>query len=292
VRAVESSAEFAAATAEARGGGGGTAQVGFVPTMGALHDGHRALLAQARQERDFVVASIFVNPLQFGPGEDLARYPRDQERDLAILEEEGADLAFVPVEGELWPGGEPAVRLTVGGTLGTTLEGAHRPGHLDGVATVVAKLLHLAGPCAAYFGQKDAQQLAMVRRMVADLAFPHEIVAVPTVREHDGLALSSRNAYLSPLERVNASALYRALQAGRAAWYAGKTQPAEVESVALTLLEATPGVELQYLALVEPDDFRPAAQARAGQVLATAARVGPARLIDNVILEQSQGGMT
>jgi len=281
VRAVETSAELAAATAEIRARGG---RVGFVPTMGALHAGHRALLAHARRERDFVVASIFVNPLQFGPGEDLASYPRDRERDLAILEKEGADLAFVPAQDEVWPNGEPTVRLAVGGTLGTTLEGAHRPGHLDGVATVVAKLLHLVGPSAAYFGQKDAQQLAMIRRMVTDLAFPHEIVAVPTVREHDGLARSSRNAYLSPLERVTAAALYRALQAGRAAWHAGTTQPAEVEGAALSLLAATPGVEPQYVALVEPDDFRPAAEARAGQILATAARVGPARLIDNVIL--------
>jgi len=287
VRAAESSAELAAATAEIREGGG---RVGLVPTMGALHAGHRALLAQARRERDFVVASIFVNPLQFGPGEDLASYPRDRERDLAVLEEEGADLAFVPPEREVWPDGEPAVRLAVGGTLGTTLEGAHRPGHLDGVATVVAKLLHLVGPSAAYFGQKDAQQLAMIRRMVADLAFPHEVVAVPTVREHDGLALSSRNAYLSPLERVTAGALYRALQAGRAAWHAGKTQAAEVEGAARTLLAATAGVDAQYVALVEPDDFRPAEAARAGQILATAARVGPARLIDNVILSNEQEG--
>jgi pantoate--beta-alanine ligase len=285
VRAVETSAELAAATAEVRAGGG---RVGFVPTMGALHAGHRALLAQARQDSDVVVASIFVNPLQFGPGEDLASYPRDRDRDLAILEAEGIDLAFVPPDGEVWPGGEPAVRLTVGGTLGTTLEGAHRPGHLDGVATVVAKLLHLAGPSTAYFGQKDAQQLAMIRRMVADLAFPHQIAVVPTVREHDGLALSSRNAYLSPLERVNAGALHRGLQAGRAAWHAGRTQPAEVEGAALTLLEATPGIETQYVALVEPDDFRPATEARAGQVLATAARVGPARLIDNVILSNER----
>jgi pantoate--beta-alanine ligase len=281
VRAVESSAELAAATAEARARG---ARVGFVPTMGALHAGHRALLAQARREQDFVVVSIFVNPLQFGPGEDFASYPRDRDRDLAVLEAEGVDLAFVPSEREVWPHGEPTVRLSVGGPLGTTLEGAHRPGHLDGVATVVAKLLHLVGPAVAYFGQKDAQQLAMIRRMVADLAFPHQIVAVPTVREHDGLACSSRNAYLSPTERVTATALYRALQAGHAAWHAGKTQPAEVEGAARTLLEAAPGVEVQYVALVEPDDFRPAAEAREGQILATAARVGTTRLIDNVVL--------
>lgn len=291
MRAVESSAELAAATAEARGR---AARVGFVPTMGALHAGHRALLTRARREQDFVVASIFVNPLQFGPGEDFASYPRDRDHDLAVLEDEGVDLAFVPPDREVWPEGAPTVRLTVGGPLGTTLEGAHRPGHLDGVATVVAKLLHLVGPSTAYFGQKDAQQLAMVRRMVADLAFPHQIVAVPTVREHDGLALSSRNAYLSPMERVTATALYRALQAGLAAWHAGKTQPAEIEGAALALLQATPGVEVQYVALVEPDDFRPAAEARAGQILATAARVGPARLIDNVILEPepATGGTT
>jgi pantoate--beta-alanine ligase len=279
VREVASSAELRAATDAARSGGAG---VGFVPTMGALHAGHRSLLARARRETGFVVASVFVNPLQFGPAEDLAAYPRDREADLAVLADEGVDLAFLPGEDEVWPS-PPEVRLRVG-ALGDRLEGLVRPGHLDGVATVVAKLLHLVGPARAYFGQKDAQQLAVVRRMVADLAFPNQIVACPTVREPDGLAVSSRNAYLSPQERRRANALHRALQAGRAAFLAGERDPAAVEAAARDLLQALPGVDPDYVALVEPAGFEPAKQAEPGQVLATAARVGRTRLIDNVIL--------
>jgi pantoate--beta-alanine ligase len=279
VREVASSAELGAATDAARASGAG---VGFVPTMGALHAGHRALLARARAENGLVVASVFVNPLQFGPAEDLASYPRDREADLAVLAAEGTDLAFLPAEGEVWPA-PPEVRLQVG-ALADRLEGLVRPGHLDGVATVVAKLLHLAGPSRAYFGQKDAQQLAVVRRMVEDLAFPNEIVACPTVREPDGLAVSSRNAYLSAAERERATALYRALSAGRAAFQAGRRDPAAVEAAARDLLEDVPGVEPDYVALVEEATFEPAKQAEPGQVLATAARVGRTRLIDNVIL--------
>jgi pantoate--beta-alanine ligase len=279
VREVASSAELRAATDAARASGAG---VGFVPTMGALHAGHRALLARARAENGLVVASVFVNPLQFGPAEDLASYPRDREADLAVLAAEGTDLAFLPAEGEVWPA-PPEVRLQVG-ALADRLEGLVRPGHLDGVATVVAKLLHLAGPSRAYFGQKDAQQLAVVRRMVEDLAFPNEIVACPTVREPDGLAVSSRNAYLSAAERERATALYRALSAGRAAYQAGRRDPAAVEAAARDLLEDVPGVEPDYVALVEEATFEPAKQAEPGQVLATAARVGRTRLIDNVIL--------
>jgi pantoate--beta-alanine ligase len=281
VREVASSAELRAATDAARDAGAG---VGFVPTMGALHAGHRSLLARARAGNTFVVASVFVNPLQFGPAEDLASYPRDREADLAVLRAEGTDLAFLPAAGEMWPS-PPEVRLQVGGGLAERLEGLVRPGHLDGVATVVAKLLHLVGPSRAYFGQKDAQQLAVVRRMVTDLAFPNQIVACPTVREPDGLAVSSRNAYLSPEDRRRATALYRALAAGRAVFAAGGRDPAAVEAAARDLLEDIPGVEPDYLALVDPVTFEPVKQAEPGQVLATAARVGRARLIDNVILE-------
>jgi len=277
---VASSAELRAATDAARQRGAG---VGFVPTMGALHAGHRALLARARAESDVVVASVFVNPLQFGPAEDLASYPRDREADLAVLEAEGVDLAFVPAEGEMWPS-PPEVRLRVGGSLAERLEGMDRPGHLDGVVTVVAKLLHLVGPSRAYFGQKDAQQLAVVRRMVDDLAFPNQVVACPTVREPDGLAVSSRNAYLSVPERQRAAVLYRALQAGRAAFLAGRRDPAAVEAAARALLEGQPGVQPDYVALVDAVSLEPAKQAEPGQVLAIAARVGHTRLIDNVIL--------
>ena len=280
MREVASSAELRAATDAARQRGAG---VGFVPTMGALHAGHRSLLAAARAGNDLVVASVFVNPLQFGPSEDLAAYPRDRAADLAMLEAEGVDLAFLPPDDEIWPV-PPDVRLAVG-SLAERLEGLVRPGHLDGVATVVAKLLHLVGPSRAYFGQKDAQQLAVVRRMVADLAFPNQIVACPTVREPDGLAVSSRNAYLSPEDRRRATALYRALAAGRAVFAAGGRDPAAVEAAARDLLEDAPGVEPDYVALVDPVTFEPVKQAEPGQVLATAARVGRARLIDNVILE-------
>jgi pantoate--beta-alanine ligase len=279
VHAVETSAELRAAVAAARSGG---AVVGFVPTMGALHAGHRSLLAAARRETGFVVASVFVNPLQFGPTEDLRTYPRDRDGDLAVLGADGADLAFLPGEAEMWPA-PPEVRLHVG-ALGERLEGARRPGHLDGVATVVAKLLHLVGPSRAYFGQKDAQQLAVVRRMVADLAFPNEIVACPTVREPDGLAVSSRNAYLSAEERARAAVLYRALEAGRTWWAAGERDPALIEMAAEELLRSVPGVELEYVALVEPDGFGSVEQAEAGHVLAVAALIGRTRLIDNVIL--------
>jgi pantoate--beta-alanine ligase len=278
---VASSAEVRAATDAARQRGAG---VGFVPTMGALHAGHRALLARARAESDVVVASVFVNPLQFGPAEDLASYPRDREADLAVLEAEGVDLAFVPAEGEMWPS-PPEVRLRVGGSLAERLEGMDRPGHLDGVVTVVAKLLHLVGPSRAYFGQKDAQQLAVIRRMVDDLAFPNQIVACPTVREPDGLAVSSRNAYLSAPERQRATVLYRALQAGRAAFLAGRRDPAAVEAAARALLGGLPGVEPDYVALVDAVSFEPAKQVEPGQVLAVAARVGRTRLIDNVSLD-------
>jgi pantoate--beta-alanine ligase len=279
VREVASSAELRAATDAARQRGVG---VGFVPTMGALHAGHRALLARARAENRFVVASVFVNPLQFGPAEDLASYPRDREADLAVLAAEGTDLVFLPAEGEVWPA-PPEVRLRVG-ALAERLEGLVRPGHLDGVATVVAKLLHLVGPSRAYFGQKDAQQLAVVRRMVDDLAFPNEIVACPTVREPDGLAVSSRNAYLSAPERRRATALYRALRAGRDVFLAGQHDPVAVEAAARDLLDDLDGVEPDYVALVDPATFDPVKQAEPGQVLATAARVGRTRLIDNVIL--------
>jgi pantoate--beta-alanine ligase len=279
VRAVASSAELAAATTAAREAG---RLVGFHPTMGALHAGHRANLARARREVGFLVASIFVNPLQFGPREDLATYPRDLDADLGMCAAEGVDLVFVPSEREMWPR-PPGVRLCVG-DLAQRLEGVYRPGHFDGVATVVAKLFNLVGPCRAYFGEKDAQQLAVIRRMVADLGFPQVIVACPTVREPDGLALSSRNAYLSADQRRAAPVLHRALEAGLTAWRDGERDPAAVERVAVKLVETEPAVELQYLALVEPDDFTPPAAAEAGQVLAVAASLGATRLIDNLVL--------
>jgi pantoate--beta-alanine ligase len=272
-------AEFRAELDRRRAAG---ASAGFVPTMGALHDGHRALIARAAAGNDVVAVSIFVNPLQFGAGEDLDRYPRDLDADLKVCAEEGAHLVFAPAQAEMWPV-PPAVRVSAG-PFGELLEGAARPGHMDGVATVVAKLLNAAGPCRAYFGRKDAQQLALVTRMVADLAFPVEIVPCDTVREPDGLALSSRNAYLEPEERAAAPALYAALRAGLDAFRAGATDPDAIEAAAAGRLAAEPRFIPDYVRLADPERFERPAAAAPGHVLAAAARLGSTRLIDNVML--------
>jgi pantoate--beta-alanine ligase len=258
--------------------------VGLVPTMGALHAGHVSLLARARAECDVVVVSIFVNPLQFGDPDDIANYPRTLERDLAACAGAGADLVFVPTVGEMYPTWPeaPATTVSLRG-VSDAWEGAARPGHFDGVATVVAKLFAIAGPCRAYFGLKDFQQLAVVRRMALDLSLPVEVVGCPTVREADGLALSSRNVRLAPAERAAATVLSRALAAGRAAVEAGERSAAAVRTVMAGLIATEPLVELDYAAavdgtsLVEPEALTEPARAR----LLVAARVGPVRLIDN-----------
>lgn len=286
---------------------------GLVPTMGALHEGHAALARTAVEQNDVVVASIFVNPLQFGDAVDLDRYPRTLDADLALLEEQGVDVAFAPSVEEVYPGGEPLVRIT-SGRLGEKWEGASRPGHFDGALTVVAKLLHYGIPAAgvspggvvggsgansssipgsglpayrAYFGQKDAQQLALVRRMVADLNFPVEIVGVPTVRSGDGLALSSRNRFLSEEEREAALVLSRALRLLEER--ANAHEPLDVES-AQAMVESQPLVQLDYFDVVDPETLEPLAEncpetPFRGEALALiAARVGPVRLIDNAPL--------
>lgn len=253
-----------------------------VMTMGALHEGHLSLVRAARERADEVVVTIFVNPLQFGPSEDLERYPRDLEGDLALLAGAGADLVFAPDVAQVYPDGDPVVRVSAG-ALGERLEGAHRPGHFDGVLTVVLKLLHLVRPDVALFGRKDAQQLMAVRRMVADLDVPVEIVGVETVRDDDGVALSSRNAYLDAEQRVSARALNRALRAAQAA--AGAGAPAdEVRRAAAEVLASEPGVVVDYVALVDDTATDVAADATGPAVLAMAARVGTTRLIDNVTL--------
>jgi pantoate--beta-alanine ligase len=279
----------------------GTSQ-GLVPTMGALHEGHAALARTAVEQNDVVVATIFVNPLQFGDATDLDRYPRTLDADLALLEAQGVDLAFAPPVEEVYPGGAPLVRIT-SGTLGEKWEGASRPGHFDGALTVVAKLLHYGIPAAglpagegaqgglpsyrAYFGQKDAQQLALVRRMVADLNFPVEIVGVPTVRSADGLALSSRNRFLSDDEREAALVLSRALRLLEER--ANAREPLDLES-AQALVESQPLVSLDYFDVVDPATLEPLAEncretPFQGEAMALiAARVGPVRLIDNVPL--------
>jgi len=248
--------------------------------MGALHAGHRALLRQARSECGVVVMTLFVNPMQFGPGEDLDRYPRDEERDRAIAAEEGVDRIFAPAVEEMYPDGFST--SVSAGHLGRRFEGVHRPGHFDGVATVVVKLFNRLRPDVAYFGQKDAQQLAVVRRLVRDLDLPARIEAVPTVREPDGLALSSRNVRLAGDERRRALALKRGLDAAsHAARDGGDLAAAKAAGIA-AMREL--GVEPEYLALVDPHTFAPA-EALDGEVLvAVAARVGKTRLIDNTII--------
>ncbi len=257
--------------------------LGLVPTMGALHAGHLALVAAAQAECATVVATIFVNPTQFGPSEDLARDPRPLAEDLAALEAAGVTAAFVPSVEEMFPEGA-ATTVHVGGPA-LPLEGEARPGHFDGVATVVAKLLSQAGPDRAYFGQKDAQQLAVVRRLAADLDIPVSIVAVPTVREDDGLAVSSRNAYLSAEQREAAPALYRALAATRDRFRAGAQERAELEAGCRALLAREPLIDaVDYVAAVQPDTIEPWAGGGPA-MLAAAVRMGEVRLIDNVLME-------
>jgi pantoate--beta-alanine ligase len=262
--------------------------VALVPTLGALHEGHRSLLRRARDIADQTVVSIFVNPLQFAPGEDLDRYPRPLEADLAMCAEEGVALAFVPSRDEMYPR-EPVVRVAAG-PMGQRFEGASRAGHFDGVLTVVAKLFGLVRPDVAVFGRKDAQQLALVRAMVADLNLPVRIEAAPLIRDVDGLALSSRNVYLTAPERAAALALPRALAAGVQAAVAGQA-PADVVGAVRAVLDAQPGVDTDYVALVDPDMFDDIEAPGVRQaVLAVAARVGATRLIDNELVEISDVG--
>lgn len=255
--------------------------VGFVPTMGYLHEGHASLMRRAREETDVVVVSIFVNPLQFGEGEDLDTYPRDLDRDTAVCEAAGVDLLFTPTVDEMYPGGPVLTTVSVAG-VSEGFEGEHRPTHFAGVATVVAKLFAIVGPCRAYFGAKDFQQVAVVARMVRDLSFPVQVVACPTVRERDGLALSSRNTYLTPEERAAAPVVHRALQAGRAAILAGERDAAAVRTLMAEIIEAEPLAELDYVAVVETDSFTVPDRLVGNLRLLAAVRFGRARLIDNV----------
>ncbi|MGN6611615.1 MAG: pantoate--beta-alanine ligase [Angustibacter sp.] len=253
--------------------------VAVVMTMGALHEGHAALIKVARQRARHVIVTIFLNPLQFGPREDLSRYPRTIDNDLAICAREGVDLVFTPSPDVVYPDGDPGVRVSAG-PLGDVLEGKSRPGHFDGVLTVVGKLLHLTRPDLAYYGQKDAQQLLLIRRMARDIDFPVEIVAVPTVREADGLAMSSRNVYLTPSDREAALALSRALDAGAEIAAEG---PSAVRRAARAVLVAEPLVLVDYLVLVHPETLEDVPEWYRGEaLLAVAARVGTTRLIDNV----------
>jgi pantoate--beta-alanine ligase len=265
MRTVRTIAEVRDALEEPRRAG---LRIGLVPTMGAFHDGHRALIRAGRAASDVLVVSLFVNPAQFDEASDLARYPRDEAADARDADAEGVDLLFAPSADELYP---PGFDTWVDpGELGTMLEGASRPGHFRGVATVCTKLFTIVAPDAAWFGQKDAQQVAVVRRVVADLHLPPEIVAVPTVREPDGLAMSSRNRFLSASERSTALALPRALEAGRAAQVAGS----DPTDAARAVLEPTEGIAVDYIAVADFDV----------PTLVAAIRLGPTRLIDNVPL--------
>jgi pantoate--beta-alanine ligase len=258
-------------------------RVALVPTMGALHAGHLSLLDLAGRDGHAVVMSLFVNPTQFGEGEDLSRYPRDEARDVALAAERGVALLFAPGAVEIYPPGF-ATTVTVDGPA-HGLEGAARPGHFTGVATVVAKLLLAARPDRAVFGQKDAQQAAVIRRMARDLHLDDvELVLGPTVREPDGLALSSRNAYLGPDDRAAATALSRGLFAAAGRVAEGERDGAAVEAAARAVIEAEPRIALEYVRAVDPDTFDPLATLDGPALLSAAARVGPARLIDNVPL--------
>ncbi|MFQ5946634.1 MAG: pantoate--beta-alanine ligase [Anaerolineae bacterium] len=256
--------------------------VGFVPTMGYLHEGHLSLVRRSRAECQSTVVSIFVNPTQFSPGEDLAQYPRDLERDLSLLGAEGVDLVFAPSEREIYPHGfQTSVHAEA---LTQPLEGQSRPGHFRGVTTVVTKLFNLVQPQRAYFGQKDAQQALVVRRTVLDLNLPVEIVVCPTVREPDGLAMSSRNEYLEPHERSAAAALSQALFAAREAYQQGETRAVQLRQKVRGVLAAEPTAEIEYVSCADLQTLEELERVEGGALLSLAATIGRTRLIDNVLL--------
>lgn len=257
--------------------------VGLVPTMGFLHDGHAALIRRAASECDEVVVSVFVNPLQFGPGEDLEAYPRDPVRDAAVAEAAGATVTFLPGNEEMYPGGREAVLTSVAvERLSGVMEGRSRPTHFGGVCAVVAKLFNIAGPCTAYFGEKDYQQYTIISAMAHDLSVPVQVVACPTSREPDGLALSSRNAYLTDAERRVAPVLHEALRIGAARIRQGETDPVVVRAVIADTIRAAPLGDLDYVEVADPRTLEPVRRASPEARLFGAVRFGRARLIDNI----------
>jgi pantoate--beta-alanine ligase len=279
MRIVKSVAEMQAVCKELRAGG---VLLGFVPTMGALHEGHLSLVRRAKAECGVVVASIFVNPLQFGPGEDFGTYPRTFAEDCARLEAEGVAVVFAPEAAEMYPAGA-VTTVTVAG-MGDRLDGASRPGHFTGVATVVAKLFHVVGPGRGYFGKKDAVQLAVLRQMVGDLNFDMELVGCEIVRDADGLALSSRNQYLSEVERGQALVLRRALLAVERAIAGGERESAALLRVGMGVLQGEAGVRVDYLAVVDAKTLLPVDYVEQGTLVAVAGYVGKTRLIDNFLV--------
>jgi pantoate--beta-alanine ligase len=261
---------------------GGQKRLGFVPTMGALHEGHLSLMRAAKANCDIVAVSIFVNPTQFAPTEDLAKYPRNFQRDRELLEKEGIAILFAPSAEEMYPKGTVSWVAVEG--LSEKLDGKSRPGHFRGVTTVVAKLFHIVEPDAAFFGQKDAAQLAIIRKMVRDLNFPVEIIACPIVREKDGLAMSSRNAYLNAEQRTQALVLNRALKRVNQAWQKGETEPKTLLAAGREEIEKEESVRLDYFEIVDPDSLDAIQITDKGALVAIAAWVGNTRLIDNILL--------
>ena len=272
-----------------RRGGAATphATLGLVPTMGALHEGHLSLVRAAKQQCDIVAASIFVNPTQFAPGEDFDRYPRSFAEDCALLEREGVDLLFAPSAREMYPHGEPRANVDVP-EIGARLDGRSRPGHFRGVATVVTKLFNIVQPDLAFFGQKDAAQVAVLRAMVEDLNIAVRLVVCPTVREPDGLALSSRNRYLTPEQRTEALAISAALRSTQHLADGGVCSAFELGEALRSSLQRSPGLQLEYAEVVDPETLLPLTCVAGGALLAVAARAGSTRLIDNLLLPSKQ----
>jgi len=274
------------ACAEARRAFGARCRLGLVPTMGALHEGHLSLIRAAKRECDVVAVSIFVNPTQFAPGEDFERYPRPFEQDSALLDAEEVDLVFAPSAEEMYPHGVPQAFVDVP-EIGGRLDGQFRPGHFRAVATVVAKLFHIVGPDLAFFGQKDAAQVAVLRAMVRELNFPLQLRVCPTVRESDGLALSSRNRYLTTEQRADALVLWRSLNAARILADAKTADAGTLRQAMLRVLQSSPNVRVEYADIVHPNTLLPLDHIREGALVAVAAHVGTTRLIDNILLPPS-----
>lgn len=270
---------------------GGGQRIGFAPTMGFLHVGHMELISRAKAENDIVVVSIFVNPLQFGPSEDLSKYPRDLERDRGMLADAGVDILFAPTVEEMYS--RPMKTVVDVPDLGRQLEGAARPGHFSGVATVVTKLFNIVQPQSAYFGEKDFQQVVLIRRMVEDLAQPVRIVAVPTVREADGLACSSRNIYLSPAERLAARIIPAALDEAERYWREGHDDPAALEAALTAFIATEPLASAEVVAVRNPETLEPVPSLHAGPVLvALFVRIGATRLLDNRVIGRNTAAVT
>jgi len=258
-------------------------RIGLVPTMGALHEGHRSLIRQARADCDVVVVSIFVNPTQFAPGEDFDKYPKQLSADLVCCREDGVDAVFCPAVSEMYPAASATKVVVTGPTEG--LCGAHRPGHFDGVTTVVALLFNIVQPAVSYFGQKDAQQAAVIKRMVCDLTLPIELFVCPTVRESDGLAMSSRNAYLDPEQRAQATCLYKALTYARDQIEVGHRNVSALIQAIRHIVESAGPCSVDYIEIVDPDTMKPKTTAKGKCLVALAVRIGNARLIDNVLVD-------